>query len=83
MRLVAETTVATADTYYEAAFVRLSEGAVQDAVAHLQRAMALAPCHPKYATALAQVYDMLGERERAGALLEQAIRLRRERLNRP
>jgi Flp pilus assembly protein TadD len=82
MQLAMETALARADAYYEAAFVRLGEGAFQDAVASLQRAVALAPRQPKYATALAKVYDIIGERERAGALLEQALRLRRERLRR-
>ena len=78
MRLATEPSLATADDHYEAAFTRLGEGALQDALAHLQRAVSLSPRQPKYTTALAKVYDMLGDRERAGMLLLQAMRLRRE-----
>ena len=71
--------VTPADELYEVAFARLSEGAHQDAIAQLKRAMALDPGQPKYPTALAKVYDMLGEREKARCLLDHALRLRRGR----
>jgi Flp pilus assembly protein TadD len=73
-------TMTAADELYETAFARISEGSLQDAVSCLQRALALDPGHARYATALAKVYDMLGDREQAGAWLERSLRLRRRTL---
>ena len=78
MNRAPETMASPAEELYDRAFARMSEGRFQEALDKLKRAVALEPEHPKYATALAKLYDMLGEREKARALLARAMELRRK-----
>ena len=80
MRQARASAVTAAEELYEAAFARINEGSLLEAGTCLQRALALDPGHARYATALAKVYDMLGDREQAGVWLEKSLSLRRRAL---